>query len=94
MTKDQSKPVAASQETSFEEAMSQLESIIEDLEDGSLGLEDSMRRFETGVGLLRACYGILERAEQRIEVLTGFDEQGRPELAPFDATATVDQTGK
>jgi exodeoxyribonuclease VII small subunit len=81
-------------EPSFEAAMAQLEEIVGDLEDGSLGLEDSMRRFETGVGLLRACYGILERAEQRIEILTGFDAQGRPQTAQFDATATVDQNGK
>lgn len=93
MTKDKSK-TPPPQQTSFEDAMSQLETIVEELEDGSLGLEDSMRRFETGVGLLRTCYGILERAEQRIEILTGFDEQGRPELEPFDATATVEQTGK
>ena len=88
MTTDQPQQTPPTQ-TSFEVAMAQLETIIGDLEDGSLGLEDSMRRFETGVGLLRLCYGILERAEQRIEILTGFDEQGRPELEPFDGTATV-----
>ena len=51
-----------------------------------------MQRFETGVRLLRGCYTILEDAEQKIEVLTGFDNEGNPRTAPFDATATVEQT--
>ena len=76
--------------TSFEESLSKLEAIVADLEDGSLGLEESMQSFEAGVGLLKSCYGILERAEQRIEILTGFDKQGDPEFQPFDASATVD----
>lgn len=48
-----------------------------------------MQQFEVGVQLLRSCYQVLERAEQKIEILTGMDAQGNPQLAPFDASATA-----
>lgn len=76
---------------SFEEALQDLQQIVDELEDGSLGLEESMRRFESGITLLRTCYQVLERAEQRIEVLTGLDREGNPITAPFDASASFDQ---
>lgn len=75
----------------FEESLVELQQIVCDLEDGSLGLEESMRRFEKGIELLRLCYQTLERAEQKIELLTGFDGEGNPLTRPFDATATIDQ---
>lgn len=78
----------------FEEALADLQGIVEQLEDGSEGLEESLRHFERGIGLLRTCYGILESAEQRIEILTGFDAEGQPVVAPFDATATLEQTAQ
>lgn len=82
---------ATAPEPTFESALANLEQIVDELEDGTLGLEESMRRFEEGVKLLRTCYATLERAEQRIEMLVGFDEEGRPQLEPFDATATLDK---
>ena len=75
----------------FEAALEDLETIARDLEEGSLGLDESLRRFEQGVGLLRRCYGLLDAAEQKIAILTGFDGDGKPVLEPFDATATVEQ---
>lgn len=74
----------------FERALDELQIIVHELEAGSLGLETSLSRFEQGVGLLRNCYRLLEEAEQRIEILTGTDAQGRPSTAPFDATATIE----
>jgi exodeoxyribonuclease VII small subunit len=74
----------------FEAALEQLQLIVHELEEGELGLETSLTRFETGVGLLRKCYQILEQSEQRIEVLTGADGKGNPLLTPFDATATIE----
>lgn len=75
---------------SFEDSLEQLETIAAELESGDLPLEESMQRFETAVGLLRRCYDVLQNAEQRIETLVSFDEDGRPQFAPFDATATFD----
>lgn len=74
----------------FEVALAQLQQIVAELEDGTLGLEQSLARFEQGIGLLRNCYQILERAEQKIELLVGMDSAGNPLTAPFDAAATFD----
>ena len=85
---DKGTPDASSEPLSFEEALTQLQQVVDALEEGSVGLEESMRRFERGTALLRHCYGLLERAEQRIEILTGRDAEGSVESAPFDASAT------
>lgn len=75
----------------FEDALRELEVIARELDEGAVGLEESLRRFEQGVGLLRHCYSILDTAEKKIAVLTGFDSEGNPVLQPFDATATAEQ---
>ena len=79
---------------SFEESLGELRTIVGELEEGSLGLEDSLRRFEEGMTLLRNCYRVLEQAEQKIEILTGVDTDGEPLTEPFDARATAEQSGK
>jgi exodeoxyribonuclease VII small subunit len=76
-------------DSTFETSLEELHRIVHELEEGRLGLESSLARFEEGVGLLRNCYRLLEQAEQRIEMLTGTDAQGNPATAPFDATATI-----
>ncbi len=78
---------------SFEASLEQLESIVDQLEEGQLGLEPSLVRFEEGIRLLRCCHAILENAERRIEVLTGFAADGSAQLANFDAQATFEETG-
>lgn len=85
-----SSPTEPSEPTpaSFELALSELQQIVSALEAGTLGLEDSLKQFERGSALLRHCYGLLESAEQRIEILTGRTADGEPQTAPFDSTAT------
>jgi exodeoxyribonuclease VII small subunit len=78
----------------FEQALAELQTITHRLEDGAQGLEASLAEFERGVRLLRTCYQLLETTEQKIELLLGFDEQGQPQTAPFDATATAAQPGQ
>lgn len=53
----------------YESAVEELESIIERIESGRIGLEDSIRFYERGTRLLRRCRAILGQAEQRIEQL-------------------------
>ena len=53
----------------FEDALTKLESIVKELEEGDLSLERSLERYEQGVRLARFCSGKLEEAEKRIEVL-------------------------
>lgn len=72
----------------FEQALQELQQVVNHLEEGAVGLEDSMRLFEHGTAMLRHCYKLLEHAEQRIEILTGQDAAGNVETAPFDASAT------
>jgi exodeoxyribonuclease VII small subunit len=74
----------------FEGSLGQLQQIVNDLEEGSLGLETSLARFEEGIRLLRSCYKILEAAEQNIEILAGLNEAGEPMTEPFDASATFE----
>ncbi len=71
-------------EPGFEEAIGRLERIVKDLEDGDLPLEESLRLFEEGVRLTRACAARLEEAQRRIDLLTKGD-QGELKLIPFEA---------
>ncbi len=54
----------------FEESLSQLESLVEEMESGELTLEESLVAFERGVALARTCKEALRRAEERIAQLT------------------------
>jgi len=58
----------------FESALSELESIVKQLEEGNLTLEKSLELFERGIKLSRFCHTRLEAAEQRIDVLTAQGE--------------------
>src|SRR5947199_1956229 len=73
----------------FEQALAELEKIVRELEDGKIGLEESLARYEKGVGLLRRCYGQLRQVEQRIMELVGQDADGQPLTRPFAHAATV-----
>lgn len=53
----------------FEEALSDLERIVKQLEEGDMPLEESLKLFEQGVGLARDCRERLTNVERRIEVL-------------------------
>lgn len=80
---------------SFERALARLEEIVHLLEEGELGLDEAMLRYEEGVKLLRQSYDILERAERKIELLSGFDAEGNPLTQPFDDEATYNkESGK
>jgi exodeoxyribonuclease VII small subunit len=81
---------AADASQSFESSLAQLQQIVHDLEEGHLGLEVSLLRYEEGIRLLRGCFHILEQAEQRIEIVTGQDAAGNPVTGPFDSTATFE----
>ena len=53
----------------FESSLAELEKIVEQLENGDLPLEESLRLFEDGIKLSRECRERLTEAERRIEVL-------------------------
>lgn len=74
---------------SFEQALEQLEHIVHQLEEGEIGLAEALDHYEKGIGLLKQCYGLLERAERRIELLSGIDAAGNPITEPFTDEATL-----
>ena len=71
-------------EVAFEEALSELESLVERLEEGELSLEESIKTYERGVALGRSALKALDAAEQRVQVLDQDGEEPRdfdPETA-------------
>jgi len=54
----------------YEDAMKQLESIVDQLESGAISLEESLKAFERGRALSNHCRGILDNATKRIQTLT------------------------
>ncbi|MBZ0301671.1 MAG: exodeoxyribonuclease VII small subunit [Anaerolineae bacterium] len=58
-------------ELSFEAAYAELETILEQLESGELPLEDSVALFERGRKLSERCQTLLDKAELRVNQLTG-----------------------
>jgi exodeoxyribonuclease VII small subunit len=76
-------------ELSFEQALGQLERIVESLERGESDLSAALSHYERSIKLLAHCQGLLDRAEQSVALLAGVDAQGNPVTAPFDATATI-----
>jgi exodeoxyribonuclease VII small subunit len=67
----------------FEEHLTQLETVVERLEQGDLALDESVRLFEEGMKLSQACKEELERAEGRVQVLVE-DKAGKMQVAEFD----------
>ena len=57
------------EEVTFEDAMKQLESIVETLGGGNLSLEDSLKMFEEGTELCKFCNKKLDEAEYKVEKL-------------------------
>jgi exodeoxyribonuclease VII small subunit len=59
----------SAEETPFEEVMERLQTVVEQLEEGDLPLEQSLAMFEEGVRLSRAGAKRLDEAERRVEEL-------------------------
>ena len=55
--------------TNFEQALARLERIVESIEQGKVGLEDSIKQFEEGMALIAQCRKVLSEAEMRIQQL-------------------------
>lgn len=55
---------------SFEKSLTQLQTIVTQLEKGELSLEESLQQFEKGISLARECQDLLNKAEQKIEILS------------------------
>lgn len=69
----------------FEEKLRELEQLVTRMEDGNLGLEESLEAFENGVKLVKECQQALEAAEQKVKALTS--SEGDTEDLKLDPAA-------
>jgi len=65
----------------FEKKLDQLESLVDNMEKGTLSLEDSLKAFEDGIKITRECQQALKAAELKVEMLT----KGSDKAEPFDS---------
>lgn len=72
----------------FEAALAELESLVEQMEQGDLSLDESLKQFERGVQLTRACQTSLKEAEQKVQIL--LEKDGQAELEPFQSDTESD----
>ena len=74
----------------FEQALDELEQLVERLERGDLPLEEALRVFERGVALTRQCQSALKSAQQKVEIL--LRRSGQTEIEPFSEDAADEET--
>lgn len=75
-----SKPV---EQLSYEEALRELQDVVEALERGDQPLEEAVRLFERGRALLARCAHLLQQARLRLQVLGGPVPELPPDLQEF-----------
>lgn len=68
----------------FEQALRQLEQIVQDLESGDMPLEKAIKKFEEGIHLSKFCTEKLDETEKRITILIQ-DSGGKVSEMPFEA---------
>jgi exodeoxyribonuclease VII small subunit len=74
----------------FEQALAELESLVERLESGDLPLDEALQTFERGVALTRHCQTALRAAQQKVEIL--LKRSGEAGVEPF-AISEEDSSG-
>ncbi len=61
--------MAAKKALNFEKALAELEQLVEEMEQGELSLEDTLKRFEKGIALTTECQQALQNAELKVTEL-------------------------
>ncbi|RIK67866.1 MAG: exodeoxyribonuclease VII small subunit [Planctomycetota bacterium] len=69
-------------EPSFEDAMKRLEAIVQSIEQGKIGLEESIRQYEEGMALIKRCRTVLSEAEIKIQHLQASGSDGVQQAPP------------
>jgi exodeoxyribonuclease VII small subunit len=65
----------------FDDKLQRLEKIVGELEQGGLGLEPAIERYQEGIQLLKECHGALETYRRRVEELT---RDAEASMRPFE----------
>ena len=77
-------------ESTFEEALAELEEVVAKLESGEIPLEESIELYERGITSFKRCHELLRSAEKRIEKVLANGPEGL-KLEPF---AGEDEAGE
>lgn len=72
----------------FEATLEELDSLVEQLENGDLALDDALKKFERGISLARAGQSKLSEAEQRVSILLSNDDNA--ELSDFESQSNFE----
>jgi exodeoxyribonuclease VII small subunit len=75
-------PAPPPTDLSFEDAMAELEDIVEAMEGEQLPLEELIARYEAGARLLKHCDAVLTGARKRIELITLTDREAEKPPEP------------
>ncbi len=79
----------------FEKSLTELETLVQKLEQGDVPLEDALKTFERGVALTRQCQTALRTAQQKVEVLLAQSgKAGDESMVPFDDEDDADDVGR
>lgn len=82
-------------ETNFENAMEELETIVQRMERGGTSLDEALDDYTSAIKLMKVCHKKLEQAERRIEILTGVDAEGNAITDEFrDTEESLDEKRK
>jgi len=66
----------------FEDAMKRLDDIVQELEGGTLGLDEALKTFQEGIKLSKFCAKKLDEAERKVSILLQ-DDSGTVRSEPF-----------
>jgi len=69
---------------SFEEALAELEAIVETMESGQVDLNESIATYERGEKLKKHCEAMLKEAEARVEKITLSSDGAASGTEPLD----------
>lgn len=70
----------------YEASVTELESLVNRLEQGDISLEESLKLYESGVLLTRDCQDALQAAEQKVQML--IQQSGQSNLVDFDSNTS------
>lgn len=76
---------------SFEESLNELDTIVKNLEQGDLDLEESMSLFERGLTLSKLSQDKLQTAEQKVNIL--LEKNGEQQLQDFNLVTNKSSSG-
>ena len=76
------KAVDKGQLPDLETSIAEINTLITQMEQGELSLEQSLERFERGIHLIKHCQKVLQDAESKVQIL--IQNNGQDDLQPYE----------